>query len=102
MEMIGALGKSAKKASNVYFFTCSKKELDIKSIRQLIAQSGCTHTINLNGVEVVAIESNDELVSDRRLVGFIFKSTDGKTYESITLNEYPDLDEYMRFMITDD
>lgn len=60
MEMIGALGKSAKKASNVYFFTCSKKELDIKSIRQLIAQSGCTHTINLNGVEVVAIESNDD------------------------------------------
>lgn len=30
MEMIGALGKSAKKASNVYFFTCTKKELDIK------------------------------------------------------------------------
>lgn len=98
MKMIGALSKSAQKASNIYFFSCTKRELDLKSIRQLIIDTSYDKRVDINSIQIVAIESDDELVCDRRLVGFIFKC-DEETYQSITLSEHPDLDEYLRFMI---
>lgn len=96
MEIIGALKKTTSPAT-VYFCSYEGRGFGWKDIVGLLNQSAMgreiSHKLSEKAVRCIAIESIDEMQTDKRLVGAVFKRGTGD-YISIAAPHYQDLDVY--------
>lgn len=93
MTVLGALASSTS-ASTVYFCTVSENELPDESLRKLQEQSGVQIDVSKSKICCIAVESEDGLQNDKRLVGLIFE--DAEYYRTIALKNHTNLDMYFR------
>lgn len=97
MEIIGALKKS-NSSSTIYFCEYRAEDFDRKDVVELLQRCRLSLRENRNwddkDIRCIAVESNDELKSDKNLVGITFKS--GDYYVSLTPQEYADIDIYLQ------
>lgn len=93
MEIIGALKKS-RSQSTIFFCEYKKEDFDWNEIVTLLQSCRLMQDLEENDIYCVAVESRDEMKSDRRLVGITFHS--GSEYVSLVPNEYADLDFYLK------
>ena len=90
MNKVGALGRGNSNAV-VYFCTdCSREEAIKIGVTQLIAKSAYREDEILDNIELLAIESSDNIESDINVVGLVFQDEMG-TFKSILLSAYEDL-----------
>lgn len=102
MEIIGALKKS-NSSSTIYFCEYREQDFDRRDVVELLQRCRLLLRENRNlddkDICCIAVESNDELVSDKNLVGITFRS--GSHYVSLTPREYADLDFYLQELVVE-
>ena len=92
MEIIGALKKS-KSQSTIFFCEYRKEDFDWDEIITLLHSCCLMQDLEEDDIYCIAVESNDDLKSHRRLAGITFRS--GTDYISLVPKEYSDLDFYL-------
>ena len=94
MRIIGALSQSGQKTV-IYFCECTKHELDnIDLLLPKTAYCMARKAAEENQSLMLAIESSDELVNERRCVGMIFTDTDGYCIKALS-NRHENIAESM-------
>lgn len=93
MEIIGALKKS-RSQSTIFFCEYRKEDFDWDAIVAFLQSCHLMQDLEDDDIYCIAVESMDEMKSDRRLVGITFHS--GADYISLVPKEYADLDFYLK------
>lgn len=101
-EMIikGALSKGNSNQI-IYFCEYQKSDIEKRIIQKLLDDMAFKGKIYGDSIETLAIESNDGLQSDMKLVGLIFASEEGK-HKSIVLDNYEILESCFEELIDDE
>lgn len=98
MKIIGALKKS-KTPSTVYFCEYKAEDFDWNEVVSLLQRCDLAQDLDDKDIYCIAVESNDELKSDKNLVGITFRS--GEYFVSLTPQGYADLDVYLQELADD-
>lgn len=98
MEIIGALAKGQTK-STFFFCVYNHSPLEKEAIQDLIDKTDYKDELNGNNIEILAIESVDDMKTDIRLVGLIFNDKSHSQHQSIVLSDYADLSVYLNEMV---
>lgn len=98
MEVIGALKKS-KSQTTIFFCLYSEDVFNWDDVVSLLMQCNVQQDLEEENISCVAVESSDNLKTDKRLVGVVFKCNNG--FISLTPQEYTDLDFYLRDIADD-
>lgn len=98
MEIMGALSKGHTQ-STIYFCPYNHSSLEKAAIQKLVDDTDYSDEIHGDDIEILAIESKDEMKSDIRLVGLIFKDETNFQHKSIVLKNYTDLRVYLYEMV---
>lgn len=93
MTKVGALGRGGTNAVVYFCSDCSRDEAIRYGVPQFIAKSAYQEDEILNNIELLAIESSDNVHNDIKLVGLVFYSDDGD-FKSLLLSHYEDLKSY--------
>lgn len=93
MEIIGALKKS-KSQSTIFFCEYRKEDFEWDEIISLLHSCRLMQDLEENDIYCIAVESNDDPRSYRRLAGITFRN--GADYISLVPKEYSDLDFYLK------
>lgn len=93
MNIVGAL---AKGNSNVVIYFCeySHSEVERLEIQKLVDATAYNGELRGEMIEILAIESVDEMQNDIRLVGLMYRDEEEGSYESIILDRYQDISDY--------
>lgn len=98
MNIRGALAKG-NSDSVIYFCEYSHSPLEQDKIQELINTTAYENELFGDTIEILAIESKDEMKKDFRLVGLIFHNTDENTHTSILLDKYEDISMYLEEIV---
>lgn len=93
MERIGALHKSGSQ-STIYFCEYDKNAFEWETVVDLLSKCSLMHDLTEDSIYCVAVESADDMQTDNRLVGIVYK--DGVDYVSLVPQDYSDLDFYLK------
>ena len=97
MNIRGALAKG-NSDSVIYFCEYSHSPLEQSKIRELI-NAAYENDLFGDTIEILAIESRDEMKKDFRLIGLIFNNAAEKTHTSILLDKYEDISMYLEEIV---
>lgn len=96
MEIIGALKKS-NSSSTIYFCEYRAEDFGRDEVVSLLQKCRLSfhdnNSLKDENIYCIAVESNDEMQSDKNLVGITFQS--GSHYISLTPQEYADISVYL-------
>lgn len=98
MTKVGALGKGGSNAVVYFCSDCSREEAIRFGVPQFIAKSAYQEEEILNNIELLAIESSDDIQNDIKLVGLVFYGDDGD-FKSLLLSHYEDLKSYFSDLV---
>ncbi len=98
MVKVGALGRCNSQAVIYFCMDCSREEAIRFGVTQFIAKSAYQEEEILENIELLAIESSDNIQNDIKMVGLVFFSEEG-IFKSILLNHYEDLKSYFSDLV---
>ncbi len=111
MDIVGALARG-NNASTIYFVEYSHTTIERQAIQQLVDDMHYTKHIIGSKIKLLALESSkpcdsedkavDALMANPHLVGLIFENEDTGCLKTIILDEYVDLDIYLREFLQED
>lgn len=93
MNIIGALAKSNSE-SIIYFCEYNDNEIHKDKLSELLSKSKYKGRIAKSTIRAVAVESTDEMVADKRIVGLLFY--ENPTWKSVLLPKYEELNIYLK------
>ncbi len=93
MERIGALHKSGSQ-STIYFCEYDKGVFDWEDVVSLLSKCRLMSDLTEDDIYCVAVETIDDMQTDKRLVGIVYK--DGIDYVSLVPQDYSDLDIFLK------
>lgn len=93
MNIIGALKKSNSKAT-VYFCDYNNEKIKWEQIIVFLQDYNVMQDLNEEEIYCIAIESCDNLKTDKKLVGMTFYN--GRDYVNFVSKDYYDLDLYLK------
>lgn len=99
-EIVGALAKSKSNAT-IFFCEYNHTNLEKNIIQSLINKTQYKDDVYGDRIKLLAIESEDELKQDIRLVGLIFEDEVHSQHKSILLEQYQDLSVYLEEMVSE-
>jgi hypothetical protein len=111
MEIVGALARGNKQAT-IYFVEYSHSSIERQAIQNLVDKMRYNTAVLGNKIKLLALECSSVCQSEEevkevlmaypRLVGMIFENETNGFLKTIILDEYIDLDIYLREFLQED